>query len=49
MKSFQGIIQNQLLFEGFGIMKVFGTGKKKQLILNPNFGHICLKDYLDRF
>ena len=24
MKSFRGIIQNQLLFEGFGIMKSFG-------------------------
>ena len=23
MKSFRGIIQNQLLFEGFGIMKSF--------------------------
>ena len=43
MKSFRGITQNQLLFEGFGIMKSFGDGnKKKQLILNPNFGYICL-------
>ena len=25
MKSFGAIIQNQLLFEGFGIMKILGT------------------------
>ena len=29
MKSFRGIIQNQLLFEGFGIMKSFGDRNKK--------------------
>ena len=42
MKSFREIIQNQLLFEGFGIMKSFGDRNKKWLILNPNFGYICL-------
>ena len=30
MKSFRGIIQNQLLFEGFGIMKSFWDRKKKK-------------------
>ena len=40
--SFQGIIQNQLLFEGFGIMTSSGDGSKKKLILNPKFGYICL-------
>ena len=29
MKSFREIIQNQLLFEGFGIMKSFGDRNKK--------------------
>ena len=29
MKSFRGIIQNQLLFEGFGIMKSFGDRNQK--------------------
>ena len=29
MKSFRGIIQNQLLFEGFGIMKSFWDRNKK--------------------
>ena len=29
MKSFRGIIQNQLLFEGFGIMKSFRDRNKK--------------------
>ena len=42
MKSFREMIQNQLLFEGFGIIKVLGTEIKKWLILNPNFGYICL-------
>ena len=43
MKSFREIIQNQLLFAGFGIMKSFGDrNKKKWLILNPNFGYICV-------
>ena len=30
MKSFRGIIQNQLLFEGFGIMKSFWDRKYKK-------------------
>ena len=30
MKSFRGIIQNQLLFEGFGIMKSFWDRKLKK-------------------
>ena len=38
MKSFREIIQNQLLFDGFGIMKSFGDRNKEMLILNPNFG-----------
>ena len=29
MKSFREIIQNQLLFEGFGIMKSFGDRDKE--------------------
>ena len=31
MKSFRGIIQNQLLFEGFGIMKSFWDRNKKKI------------------
>ena len=31
MKSFGGIIQNQLLLEGFGIMKSFGDRNKKKI------------------
>ena len=42
MKSFGEIIQNQLLFEGFGIMKSSGDRNKKWLILNPTSGCICL-------
>ena len=37
MKSFGEIIQNQLLFEGFGIMKSSGD-ITKNMILNPNLG-----------
>ena len=43
MKSFGEIIQNQLLFEGFGIMKSSGDQNvKKMLILNPKVGSSCL-------
>ena len=58
IKSFGEILQNQLLFEGFGIMKSFGDRNKKWLILNPKSVYICLilpkksnaeTDYLDRF
>ena len=44
MKKIREIIQNQLLFEGFGIMKSSGDRFSflKKMILNPKAGHICL-------
>ena len=41
IKSFREIVQNQLLFGEFGIMKTSG-GRNKELFLSPKFVYVCL-------